>query len=169
MMYSENDCDESSLKMAEENNKPVAREATALLRADHKLVSELFTEYEKSLLKIKKKQLIAQICTELTVHAQVEEEIFYPAVKNALNDIKLIPEAMIEHATLKALLAQVEGKEPDGEVFEAKIKVLSEYVKHHVKEEQEVMFPKIIATKLDLVDLGAKIAQRKAELLLKRI
>ena len=70
---------------------------------------------------------------------------------------------------MKALIAQVEGKEPDGEMFEAKIKVLSEYVKHHVKEEQEVMFPKIKATKLDLVDLGAKIAQRKAELFLKRI
>ena len=169
MMYSENDRDESSLKMVEENNGPVIREATALLRADHKLVSELFAEYEKALLKIKKKLLLAQICTELKVHAQVEEEIFYPAVKIALKDIKLIPEAMIEHETLKALIAQVEGKEPDGEMFEAKIKVLSEYVKHHVKEEQEVMFPKIKATKLDLVDLGAKIAQRKAELFLKRI
>ena len=90
MMYSENDRDESSLKMVEENNGPVIREATALLRADHKLVSELFAEYEKALLKIKKKQLLAQICTELKVHAQVEEEIFYPAVKIALKDIKLI-------------------------------------------------------------------------------
>lgn len=78
--------------------------ATALLRADHKLVSSLFAEYEKTGSTVKKKKLVAQICTELTVHAQVEEEIFYPAVKQALNDHDLVPEATVEHATLKALM-----------------------------------------------------------------
>lgn len=144
---------------------PVHREATAMLRADHKLVSDLFEQYEKSRSTDKKKELVAQICKELTVHAQVEEEIFYPAVKAALQDHELIPEANVEHATLKDLIAQVEGLEPDGEMFDAKIKVMSEYVKHHVKEEQNEIFPKARATKLDMTELGEQISARKQELM----
>jgi len=144
---------------------PKAKEATALLRADHKAVNDLFNEYEKSRSNVRKKQIVNMICKELTVHAQIEEEIFYPAVKAALKDKELVPEATVEHATLKELIAQVEGKEPDGEMFDAKIKVLSEYVKHHVKEEQNEMFPKAKESKLDLTELGAKLAERKAELL----
>ena len=98
------------------------------------------------------------------MHARVEEEIFYPAVKLALKDDALIPEATVEHATLKALIAEVEGVEPDGEMFDARIKVMSEYVKHHVKEEQNEMFPKAKSTKLDMLALGAKLSERKAEL-----
>jgi len=145
------------------SSKPT--EATALLRADHKLVSGLFAEYEKTKSSPKKKRIVAQICTELTVHAQVEEEIFYPAVKAALNDHDLVPEATVEHATLKGLIAEVEGVEPDGDMFDAKIKVLSEYVKHHVKEEQNEMFPKAKSSKLDMVELGAKLTERKKALL----
>lgn len=145
-------------------HRPKAQEATALLRADHKLVSGLFAEYEKTRSTSKKRELVAQICTELTIHAQVEEEIFYPAVKRALKDKELIPEATVEHATLKELIAQVEGMEPDGEMFDAKIKVLSEYVKHHVKEEQNEIFPKAKASGLDMLDLGEKLAERKDEL-----
>ena len=141
------------------------KEAIALLRADHKLVDGLFKEYEKTRSTSKKKELVTKICTELTVHAQIEEEIFYPAVKAALKDKELIPEATVEHATLKDLIAQVLGKEPDGEMFDAKIKVMSEYVKHHVKEEQNEMFPKAKATKLDMVMLGEKLLQRKSELM----
>ena len=95
----------------------------------------------------------------------MEEEIFYPAVKKALNDKEMVPEATVEHATLKALIGQVEGIEPDGEMFDAKIKVLSEYVKHHVKEEQNEMFPQVKLTKLDLVELGSRMAARKKVLL----
>ena len=142
-----------------------AQDATTLLRADHKLVSGLFAQYEKTQLTAKKKQLVAQICTELSVHAQVEEEIFYPAVKEALHDHELVPEATVEHASLKALISEVEGIEPDGEMFDAKIKVLSEYVKHHVKEEHTEMFPKAKATDLDMKALGARIAARKEKLL----
>jgi len=151
--------------------KPAAKapvEATALLRADHKHVSELFAEYEATSSVAKKKRLVAEICTELTVHAQVEEEIFYPAVKAALKDKELVPEATVEHASLKALIEQVEGVEPDGEMFDAKIKVLSEFVKHHVKEEQGEMFPKAKDSELDLKALGAQMAERKAELLAAR-
>lgn len=144
---------------------PKAQEAIALLRADHKYVNELFEQYEKARTTSKKKALVAEICTELSVHAQIEEEIFYPAVKRALKDTELVPEATVEHATLKELIAQVEGVEPDGEMFDAKIKVMSEYVKHHVKEEQNEMFPKAKATKLDMVALGAQLTERKAELM----
>jgi hemerythrin superfamily protein len=142
-----------------------ARDAIALLRADHKTVSGLFAAYEKSRSASKKRLLVAQICAELTAHARIEEEIFYPAVKQALKDKELVPEATVEHATLKSLIAQVEGVEPDGEMFDAKIKVMSEYVKHHVKEEQNEMFPKVKASKLDLAALGAQMEGRKQEIL----
>ncbi len=143
---------------------PAPQEATALLKADHKLVSGLFEQYEKTRSTAKKKTLVASICKELGIHAQAEEEIFYPAVKAALKDKELVPEAIVEHASLKELISQVEGKEPDGEMFDAKIQVLSEYVKHHVKEEETEMFPKARKTKLDMKQLGAQIAARKEEL-----
>src|SRR6185436_999538 len=155
-------------KTTKRGGMPKAQEATALLRADHKLVSGLFAEYEKTRSSARKKELVSRICTELSVHAQVEEEIFYPAIKQALKDKELVPEATVEHATLKDLVAQVEGVEPDGEMFDARIKVLSEYVKHHVKEEQEEMFPKAKATRLDMVELGAQLSERKAELFAQR-
>ena len=144
---------------------PKPMDAIALLRADHKHVSGLFAQYDATRAAGKKKALVAMICKELSVHAQVEEEVFYPAVKQALKDKKLIPEAVVEQATMKDLIAQVEGIEPDGEMFDAKIKVLSEYVKHHVKEEHSEMFPKAKATKLDMVALGATMAERKQVLL----
>ena len=124
----------------------------------------MFGKYEKTRTAAKKKQIVEQLCNELTVHAQIEEEIFYPAVKKALKDKELIPEARVEHETLKALIAQVEGAEPDGETFDAKIKVMHEYVKHHVKEEQNEIFPKAKSTSLDMMKLGAKLLDRKKEL-----
>jgi len=154
-------------KSAATEKAPKAQEATALLRADHKLVSVLFEQYESAKAATKKKALIAQICTELTVHAQIEEEIFYPQVKAALKDKELVPEATVEHATLKDLIAQLEDGEPGDEMYDAKVKVLSEYVKHHVKEEQNEMFPKAKASKLDLYALGEEMLQRKEELLAK--
>jgi hemerythrin superfamily protein len=143
---------------------PAAQDAIQILRADHLLVSRLFAEYQNARAISRKKALVAQICTELTVHAQGEEEIFYPAVKTALRDKVLVPEATVEHATLKDLISQIEGHEPEGEMFNAKMQVLSEYVKHHVKEEQGEMFPKAKSSKLDLAELGTRILARKAEL-----
>jgi hemerythrin superfamily protein len=154
----------ATAKKLTRESAPKAKEATSLLRADHKLVNDLFAEYEKSRSNVRKKQIVSMICKELTVHAQIEEEIFYPAVKAALKDKELIPEATVEHATLKDLIAQVKDVDPDGEIFDAKIKVLSEYVKHHVKEEQNEIFPKAKESSLDLVELGAQLAERKAEL-----
>lgn len=158
----------STIKKTKTDVSPKAQEATALLRADHKLVSSLFAEYEKTQSTAKKKQLVARICTELSVHAQVEEEIFYPAVKKAMNDKELVPEAQVEHTSLKTLIAQIKGVEPDGEMFDAKVKVLSEYVKHHVKEEQNEIFPKAKSTSLDMQALGTQMAERKAQLLAER-
>ena len=148
-----------------DKTKPAPKDAIALLKADHEAVSQLFAEYEKTRSVANNKALVAEICTALSVHAQIEEEIFYPAVKAALKDKLLVPEATVEHAGVKDLIAQVEGVEPDGEMYDAKVKVLSEYVKHHVKEEQNEMFPKVKSSSLDMAELGARMAARKDELL----
>jgi len=155
-------------KSANTVKKPKVQEAISLLKADHKLVSLLFKEYETAKSAAKKKTLVATICEELTVHAQIEEEIFYPKVKAALKDHELIPEATVEHATLKDLITQIEDGEPGDEMYDAKVKVLSEYVKHHVKEEQNEIFPKVKASKLDLYAIGEQLTQRKEELLRKQ-
>ena len=147
--------------------KPAAKDAIALLKADHEAVSQLFAEFETSRSVSNKKALVAEICTALSVHAQIAEEIFYPAVKAALKDKLLVPEAMVEHAGVKDLIAQLQGVDPDGEMYDAKVKVLSEYVKHHVKEEQSEMFPQAKAASLDMAELGAQMAARKAALLAK--
>ena len=105
--------------------------------------------------------IVSKICTELTVHAQIEEEIFYPAVKAALKDHEMVPEATVEHAAVKDLIAEVEGKEPYGEMYDAKVKVMAEFVKHHEKE----MFAKVRKTDLDLKALGEQMAVRKEELM----
>ena len=149
--------------------RAVAEDAIALLKADHEAVSQLFTEFEHTRSIVNKKALVGKICTALSVHAQIEEEIFYPAVKAALKDKLLVPEATVEHAGVKRLIAELEGVDPDGEMYDAKVKVLSEYVKHHVKEEQTEMFPKVKASSLDMAELGARMAARKHDLLAKKL
>ena len=151
--------------MTTTNITAAGKDAIALLKADHEAVSHLFAEFEKTRSVANKKALVDEICTALSVHAQIEEEIFYPEVKAALHDKLLVPEAAVEHAGVKGLIAQLEGVTPDGEMYDAKVKVLSEYVKHHVKEEQNEMFPKIKASSLDLAELGARMAARKDALM----
>ena len=143
--------------------KPI--DAVAMLKADHKKVSGLFADFEKTRSAARKKSLVAQICAELTVHTTLEEEIFYPALKAALKDHELVPEANVEHASVKDLIAQVKDVKPDGEMYDARVKVMGEFVKHHVKEEQTEMFPKAQKTKLDLGALGEQMRARKADLL----
>jgi hemerythrin superfamily protein len=147
-------------------------DAIALLRADHEEVDRLFQQYESATSSAQKKDLISKICSELTVHAQIEEEIFYPAVKSILKGGKeeqeLVPEAKVEHSAIKSLIAEVEGVESEeemDEMIDARIKVMCEYVRHHVKEEQEKIFPKVQAAKLDTARLGRQLAERKAELM----
>ena len=153
---------------AKKSSKPAAskpQDAVAMLKADHKKVSGLFDQFEKSRAAATKKKLVAQICLELTVHTTLEEEIFYPAVKAAMKDHELVPEANVEHASVKDLIAQVKDVEPDGEMYDARVRVMGEFVKHHVKEEQNEMFPKAKKTKLDMIALGAQMAARKAEMM----
>jgi hemerythrin superfamily protein len=144
-------------------------DAIKLLTADHKEVKALFTAYDK-LAKAngdddEKKAIATQICTALTAHATVEEELFYPAAREVLPSEDLVDEATVEHATAKDLIAQLEGMEPSDDLYDAKVKVLGEYIDHHVKEEEEEMFPKVRKTKLDLKDLGERLQARKEELL----
>jgi hemerythrin superfamily protein len=137
-----------------------ADDAIAILTADHKKVKKLFKEYEK--LKedgdpSEKEELVAQICTELALHAEAEESIFYPAVRAAIDEEDLLDEAEVEHATAKDLIAQLESGDPSDPLYDAKVKVLSEYVDHHVKEEEDEMFPKAKKAKLDMESLGEEI------------
>jgi hemerythrin superfamily protein len=145
------------------------QDAIKLLKSDHDEVEELFAQYEKQKNKNggTKGDLIDKICTALTVHAQIEEEIFYPTVREALEDEgeELLDEAEVEHASLKSLVEQLETMSPEDDLFDAKVKVLSEYVKHHVKEEEGELFPKVKKSDLDLNELGAELSERKNELM----
>ena len=145
-------------------SKTQSPDALALLKADHALVEDLFDKFEKAKTEKQKATLAEQICTELTIHAQIEEEIFYPAVREAIGEDDLMDEADVEHAGAKDLIAQIEGSAPGEDHFDAKVTVLGEYIKHHVKEEESEMFPKVRKSDLDLKELGAEMGARKAEL-----
>lgn len=151
-------------KSAKSSAKKTPLDAIALLRADHQGVAELLAQFEKARTAKRKGELAAKICKELTVHAQIEEEIFYPAFVAATKDKALVPEATVEHQSMKDLIAQIEDHAPDDALFDAKVKVLGEYVKHHVKEEQNEIFPKARKSKLDLKKLGEELQLRKVEL-----
>ncbi len=148
------------------------KDACDLLDTDHKNVKKMFKEYDE-LTQSKarsatqrKKELATQICQELTVHAQVEEEIFYPAVREAIKDTDLLDEAEVEHQTAKDLIAQIQAAGEPDDMFDAKVKVLGEYIDHHVKEERTEMFPKArAARKLDLVAMREQLEARKEELM----
>ena len=143
--------------------------ALELLEADHRKVEALFEQYEeeKESGEEAKRPIAAKICGELTVHAQVEEEIFYPWLRENLDeeDMELLEEAYVEHSTAKDLIAQLEGAEEVDETYDAKVKVLSEYIKHHVEEEEGEIFTKVSDMKEDLDEVGQQMAARKAELM----
>ena len=145
-----------------------APDAISLLKEDHRRVAALFAEFDQlvgSNASAKKLKLARRICNELKVHAQIEEEIFYPAVRAVLPKEKdLLDEAQVEHDGAKQLIGQIDAMEPGEDRFDAKVTVLGEYIKHHVKEEQDEMFPKVRKTPLDLRELGMRLAFRKAEL-----
>ena len=144
-------------------------DATALLARDHAEVKKLFKQYEKLAdgeAEGEERQALAeQICAMLTVHATIEEEIFYPAAREADVEDDLLDEAEVEHASAKELIAQIQGMEPDDDLYDAKVTVLGEYVEHHVQEEEGEMFPKCRRAKMDLAGLAASLAERKAELM----
>lgn len=144
-----------------------APDAIALLKKDHATVDAMFKQYDKlgDKAQAKKLKLARTICKELKVHTQIEEEIFYPATRAVLpKEDDLLDEAQVEHDGAKKLIAELDTMKPGDDLFDAKVTVLSEYIKHHVKEEHTEMFPKVRKTKLDLNELGMRMAFRKAEL-----
>lgn len=143
-------------------------DAIALLKEDHKRVKKLFKDFDK--LKEKggeeeKQALVQVICMELTVHTQIEEEIFYPAVRKAIDDKDLMNEAEVEHASAKDLIKQIQTMPVSDTYYDAKVTVLGEYVDHHVEEEQNEMFKKARKAKVDMEKLGKKMAARKRAIL----
>ena len=141
-----------------------AKDAIALLKADHRKVEELFERYESA--RGKKAEIARQICMELTIHTMVEEEIFYPACREAGVESDMMDEANVEHDGAKALIAELEAGSPNDEYYDAKVKVLSEEIKHHVKEEEkrDGIFAQAKEKDLDLDALGKQIAARKEAL-----
>ena len=134
--------------------KAAATDAIKLLTADHADVKKLFKEYEKladAEADGEERQALAeQICDMLTVHATIEEEIFYPAARDAVDEQDLLDEAEVEHASAKDLIAQIQEMDADEELYDAKVKVLGEYVNHHVQEEENELFPQCKSAGLDL-------------------
>lgn len=156
------------MRSARKKSAPQRQNALTLLRSDHEEVSALFEKYEKGKSRLdaqRKKALSEEICQALTVHAQIEEEIFYPACHEHVDKAEdLLAEAKVEHQAVKELIAKIEAEEPGSEEYDAQVTVLGEYVKHHVKEEQNELFPKVRKSDLDLKAVGEQLAARKTEL-----
>ena len=149
------------------SSKTATPDAIQLLTADHRSVKALFQTFEKIKdddgAEDQKAAIVQRICSELTVHATIEEEIFYPAVREAIDDENLMDEADVEHASAKELIAQIEAASPGDDHYDAKVTVLGEMIDHHVEEEEGEMFSKAKKT-IDVDEVGAELAARKAEL-----
>ena len=144
-----------------------SQDAIALLKQDHRTVEELFEQFEKASGDGRKQKLAEQICLELSVHATIEEEIFYPACEGKVDE-DLLKESYVEHDAAKVMIAEIEAGEPSDEFYDAKVKVLCEEIEHHVQEEEkrmEGLFAQAKKAGLDMDALGEQLAQRKAELL----
>lgn len=149
--------------------KASSTDALQILTEDHKKVKEMFEEFES----LKEEDeideeaiqmLVETACAELTLHAQVEEEIFYPAAREAIDDMDLLDEAEVEHASARQLITELAAMQPGDDLYDAKFTVLGEYVQHHIQEEEKELFPKVKKAKIDLEELGEEIRQRKLEL-----
>jgi hemerythrin superfamily protein len=145
-----------------------AMTAIDLLKEDHKMVQDIFKEYRK-LIKDggddrRKEMLVRRACDALTVHAQIEEEIFYPSLREEIDDQEMMDEAQVEHDSAKDLIAQLQRMQPGDEFYDAKFIVLGEQVKHHISEEEGKIFPKAKKCGLNLQDIGRELAEYKQEL-----
>lgn len=154
-------------KRAKIAKKAAAKDAIALLKADHREVEDLFAQFEKTRSADRKLKLAHKICTALKVHTQIEEEIFYPACREDGVEDDTMDEAYVEHDGAKKLIAEIEAAEPGDEFYDAKVRVLSEMIKHHVHEEEMRggMFAQAREQGVDLKDLGEQLMQRKQELM----
>jgi hemerythrin superfamily protein len=141
-------------------------DAIALLKKDHRTVEDLFADFEKASGEGRKQKLAEQICLDLSVHAQIEEEIFYPACEGKVDE-DLLKESYVEHDGAKVLIAEIMAGEPSDEFYDSKVKVLSEEIAHHVEEEEkrmEGLFSQARKAGLDMDALGEQLAARKEEL-----
>jgi hemerythrin superfamily protein len=137
-----------------------------LLEQDHREVEEWLDEFDEMKQGDKRKSELAEkICLALKVHAQIEEEIFYPRAREATKDGDLIDEAIVEHATVKNLAGEIEKMKVDDDLYDAKMRVLGELVKRHLREEEEELFPELQSAKMDLDAVGKELAERKAKLM----
>jgi hypothetical protein len=143
-----------------------APDAVALLKADHRQVATWFDQFEHTRSAERKQSLASKICNALKVHTEIEEEIFYPAFLAATKDAPMHHEAVVEHAGAKHLIAEIEASSPADDYFDAKVKVLSEMIKHHVKEEEQPggMFAEAKKSDMDLEELGRELKARKKQL-----
>ena len=148
-----------------------SKDAIALLKADHRQVEKWFSAFKKARATSRKKTLAEQICDALKVHTTIEEEIFYPAFLSATQDDELHHEAEVEHDNAKKLIAEIEGAGPEDEYFDARVKVLSEMIKHHVKEEEKPggMFAGARKADMDLDALGQRMKARKEQLTARKL
>jgi hemerythrin superfamily protein len=149
-----------------ERDSGSTKDAVELLKADHRQVEVWFEEFEEAEDSERKQELAMLICDALTVHTAIEEELFYPAFLEATDDKDIHHEAEIEHAGAKRLIAEIQATESDDEYFDSRVKVLSEMIKHHVREEEKPdgMFAEAKDSDMDLVALGEQLAALKAEL-----
>jgi len=143
------------------------RDAISLLKADHRQVASWFSSFEKTRSEMRKQQLATRICRALKVHTRIEEEIFYPAFLEQAQDEDMHHEAVVEHDAAKKLIAEIAAATPTDEYYDAKVTVLSEMIKHHVKEEEQPggMFAKARKSGMDLAELGRRLAARKKQLM----
>jgi hemerythrin superfamily protein len=148
-------------------SKAKATGAIELLKEQHDKVKKAFKEFEKLDREDREKQqqLVQSVCEDLKVHTTLEEELFYPAAREAIDDEDILNEAQVEHETAKMLIEQLENMGPEDPNFHATFTVLGEYVLHHVKEEEGEMFPQVKKTDLDLEELGARMRSRMEELM----
>jgi precorrin-2 methylase len=146
-------------------NEPI--DAIELLTQQHREVKEMFDRFENMTdrAKVSKKKLADEICNALIMHTTIEEEIYYPATREASEETEdMVDEAVVEHASAKGLIAQIMEMDPGDDLYDAKVKVLGELVEHHVQEEEEEMFPKTRELKLDLKALGQEMKARQLEI-----
>lgn len=158
---------ESASKQKRESSG--GQDAISLLTKDHNNVKELLKNFEQlrkeKAVANRRREIALQICNELKVHTQIEEEIFYPGVREFLEDQSMIDEALVEHQSAKSMIKQIESMDAGDELYDASVTVLGEYVKHHINEEERELFPEVKSSDADTIALGEELMERKEELM----
>ena len=143
-----------------------APSAISLLKSDHREVEALFSQFEKATGAARKRTIVQKICDALTVHMKIEEDIFYPPARDALKRAgeDLLDEAEVEHEGIKWRIELLQKMRPEDDLYDAEVKVLAEYVRHHVKEEERKLFPRLYLSDFDNAGVGEKLALKKEQM-----